>query len=140
MPIKPENKKHYAGKTWQYFRAWTLKRALNKCQFCGVINHRIGSRSTWGYFLPEHFIKKMTPDDYKFHFPIGKGKLFKIVLTVAHLDHDPTNNHPDNLRALCQKCHLNYDQEQHQKNAAETRKTKADANRPLFDGLEMGKK
>lgn len=33
----------------------------------------------------------------------------KVVLTVAHLDHDPTNNDPENLRALCQRCHNRYD-------------------------------
>jgi hypothetical protein len=33
----------------------------------------------------------------------------KVVLTVAHLDHDPTNNDATNLRALCQRCHNRYD-------------------------------
>ena len=31
---------------------------------------------------------------------------FKIVLTVHHLDHDPSNNHFSNLKVLCQACHL----------------------------------
>lgn len=42
----------------------------------------------------------------------------RVVLTVAHLDHDTNNNHPDNLRAWCQRCHLQYDAQHH----AETRK------------------
>lgn len=29
----------------------------------------------------------------------------KVVLTVAHLDHDIKNNKPYNLAALCQRCH-----------------------------------
>lgn len=33
----------------------------------------------------------------------------KVVLTIAHLDHTPENCDPDNLRALCQKCHNQYD-------------------------------
>jgi hypothetical protein len=33
----------------------------------------------------------------------------KVVLTVAHLDHDPENCDPDNLRAWCQRCHNTYD-------------------------------
>ena len=37
----------------------------------------------------------------------------KVVLTVAHLDHTPENCHPDNLRAMCQRCHLAYDREHH---------------------------
>lgn len=37
----------------------------------------------------------------------------KIVLTIAHLNHDITDNRPENLRALCQKCHLTLDKDQH---------------------------
>lgn len=46
----------------------------------------------------------------------------RIVLTVAHLDHNPANNAPENLRALCQRCHLRYDQKIH---AASARRTRA---------------
>lgn len=37
------------------------------------------------------------------------GKKIKIVLTIAHLDHDPRNNHPGNLAALCQLHHNRLD-------------------------------
>jgi hypothetical protein len=30
-------------------------------------------------------------------------------VTVAHLDQDPSNNDPDNLKALCSVCHLEHD-------------------------------
>lgn len=49
----------------------------------------------------------------------------KVVLTVAHLDHDIKNNADDNLRAMCQRCHLSYDAEHHARNAARTRRKKA---------------
>lgn len=42
----------------------------------------------------------------------------RVVLTVAHLDHDPGNCDPENLRCLCQRCHLTYDAPHH----ARTRK------------------
>lgn len=45
----------------------------------------------------------------------------RVVLTVAHLDHDTTNNDPENLRAFCQRCHLRYDRALHAKNARATR-------------------
>lgn len=32
-----------------------------------------------------------------------------VVLTVAHLDHQPENCDPANLRCWCQKCHNTYD-------------------------------
>lgn len=32
-----------------------------------------------------------------------------VVLTTAHLDHNPANNDLSNLRAWCQRCHNTYD-------------------------------
>jgi len=55
----------------------------------------------------------------------------RVVLTTAHLDHNtastggsrtaPTD---DNLKALCQRCHLRHDAKQHALNAAITRRQK----------------
>ncbi len=39
----------------------------------------------------------------------------RVVLSCAHLDHDPTNNKAQNLRAFCQRCHLEYDRPEHQR-------------------------
>jgi len=47
-----------------------------------------------------------------------------VVLTVAHLNHDPQDCRPENLKAMCQRCHLRYDAPHHQKNAAATRRRK----------------
>src|SRR5262249_32731772 len=33
----------------------------------------------------------------------------RVVLTVAHIDGDPRNSAPNNLRAWCQRCHLTHD-------------------------------
>ena len=46
----------------------------------------------------------------------------KIVLTVAHLNHNTWDNRDENLKAMCQRCHLRYDQPLHQVHAAETRR------------------
>lgn len=46
------------------------------------------------------------------------------VLTVAHLDHTPENVEPDNLRAMCQRCHLSYDRDHHAATRAATLATK----------------
>lgn len=35
------------------------------------------------------------------------------ILTVAHLDQNPENNIPDNLKVLCRSCHIQYDQQFH---------------------------
>ena len=43
-----------------------------------------------------------------------------VVLTVAHLDHQPENCDPANLMAMCQACHLAYDRDHH----ADTRRAR----------------
>jgi hypothetical protein len=42
---------------------------------------------------------------------IPNPKKIKVILTIAHLDHDETNHAvtDDRLAALCQLCHLRYD-------------------------------
>jgi len=39
----------------------------------------------------------------------------RVALAAAHLDHDPTNNRLRNLKALCQRCHMLHDHEEHQR-------------------------
>lgn len=45
----------------------------------------------------------------------------RIVLTVAHLNHQPQDCRPENLKAMCQRCHLRYDVGLHRRNASRTR-------------------
>lgn len=52
------------------------------------------------------------------------GKWIVIVLTVSHLDHNVQNNDPSNLKALCQRCHLNHDKELHRQNRRQTAEKK----------------
>ena len=42
-------------------------------------------------------------------------RITKVVLATAHLDHDPSNNLSCNLKALCQRCHMLHDREEHQR-------------------------
>ena len=39
----------------------------------------------------------------------------RVVLAAAHLDHDPGNSAPRNLKALCQRCHMIHDREEHRR-------------------------
>ena len=36
-----------------------------------------------------------------------------VVLTVAHMNHQPMDCRPENLKAMCQRCHLRYDVDHH---------------------------
>lgn len=100
----------------RYPTAWakislTIRRIAGwKCEFCGVPN---GS-------------------------PLPSGRAGKVVLTVAHLGaplatgegwtegnrHDKHDIRRENLRALCQACHLKYDLDDHIAHAKETRQRK----------------
>jgi len=79
-------------KNWKEISVRIRERAGNRCEFCGAENHQP-------------------------HPETGS----MVVLTVAHLDHDPQNCSDENLRALCQRCHLRYDADHHARNAALTR-------------------
>jgi hypothetical protein len=61
-------------------------------------------------------------------FPRESCHWVGIVLTVAHLNHVAGDDRDENLKALCQWCHLNYDRQHH----AETRSIRKDAARPLL--------
>lgn len=92
MPIRPENKNRYP-KNWGEIRTAILNRAGGCCEFCGRKNHSM-------------VLNEKT------------GKMVKVVLTIAHLNHIPEDCRPENLRALCQRCHNKYDA----KHRAETRR------------------
>lgn len=126
MPIKPENKARYP-KNWKQIRADILARAGDHCEGspdfpdCRVPNGVIGHRKADGTFVElarRGFLVKYMQNLYP------DLRVFQIVLTVAHLDHVPEHCDPSNLKAMCQRCHLNYDAEHHAKNAAATRRAR----------------
>ncbi|ALG75731.1 hypothetical protein VY88_32915 [Azospirillum thiophilum] len=42
-------------------------------------------------------------------------KRTRVILAACHKDHDPTNNRSANLVALCQRCHMLHDREEHRR-------------------------
>lgn len=85
MPIRAENKSRYP-KDWPKISLAARERADNRCE---------GSP-----LFPDCRAANGQP-----HPATGS----KVVLTVAHLDHQPENCDPENLRAWCQRCHNAYD-------------------------------
>lgn len=101
-----------------------LERDDNKCKFCNVSNKAVIFRG----FINDKEIYQDSEGRifdaanstllYKDYFaviePLSKKKnpkAVKIVLTIAHLDHDETNHNvkDERLASLCQRCHLRYD-------------------------------
>jgi len=96
------DKKRYPKNWTEISRRIRFERANNCCEWCGAVN-------------------------YQPHPITGS----KVVLTVAHLgvphsDGTPGNKHnkidvrDENLAALCQRCHLRYDLEEHIANRKKT--------------------
>ena len=100
MPIRPENRKRYP-RNWKAISAHIRSvRAKGRCECTGECGLHHDARCVELNGKPAQF---------------AKGR---VVLTVAHLDHTPENCEPENLLAMCQRCHLKYDAGHH----AETRR------------------
>lgn len=92
-----------------------LERERHRCKWCGVAN---------GDWLKSKCCLEPIYDERNRCLSCRKRRP-RVVLTIAHLDHDTLNNHPDNLAALCQRCHLTYDAKQHATNARKTREARS---------------
>lgn len=120
MPINYNN---YPSNWKSEIKPAILKRANNCCEFCGVENNSYIFRTDDNkWFYCDDWLNTKNRG-VGFYITKGDGRI-KIILTIAHLDHDVTNNDYENLKALCQKCHLNYDKEHHKKNSKQTRNKK----------------
>ena len=120
MPIRPQYKWLYPIDWLQLSAMIRFERAKGRYEECGrphgrEIRHLGDGRwwdeedRTWrnrrGRPLPRLAL-------------IGNGavvRITKVVLATAHLDHDPTNNRPKNLKALCQRCHMIHDRDEHRR-------------------------
>ena len=116
----PCDYKNYHPEWKTKIRPDILERDNHCCKFCGVTNNRIIHRRGKGTGDWDYWPEGMQSEAWT----LDGLKSTKIVLTIAHLDHDKTNNDYDNLAALCQKCHLGIDLKHHMFNARETRKKK----------------
>jgi len=106
MPISAERMSRYPGGStrspeWKAFRALLLARSGDRCE---------GTPQ-----FPECRAENGKP-----HPETGS----RVVLTIAHMDHDETHADPNRCRALCQRCHLTWDAPHHAVNARLTRRKK----------------
>jgi hypothetical protein len=143
MPIKPENKALYPDNWKDISFDIRHNRAKNRCEICGLRNYSVGYRDINGNFnktcgnivhdfagdgLDYSTIKSLTYSRAKeiadacnnFDNPYDEHYIV-IVLTTAHLDHNPANCDPKNLKALCQRCHNRYDRKHRNQTQKKTR-------------------
>lgn len=119
MPIMPEHR-------WLYPIDWTelsklirFGRAKGYCEHCRRPHGRrvfhLGDGRWW--------------DADRRHWRDGRGRrtrvanedvaaivrVTQVYIACAHLNHDPTDNRPRNLAALCQRCHMIHDAAEHRR-------------------------
>lgn len=130
MPIRPENRDRYPA-NWREIRARVLERAWSPSQW-NQSRGWIGASQCecHGECGRGHEIRCQAFDGEP-HPDTGS----KVVLTVAHLDHQPENCGMGNLRAMCQACRLAYDAEHHAEQRARNRVLELEAlgQRRLFE-------
>jgi len=121
MPIRPQYRWLYPIDWPQLSAMIRFERAKGRCERCArphgrIVCHR-GDGRWW--------------DEEAMAWRNGQGRALRggtapaedepglrrtaVYLAAAHLDHDPTNNSPRNLKALCQRCHIMHDRQEHQR-------------------------
>lgn len=116
MPIRPENRWYYPIDWPQLSNAIRFGRARSRCERCKRPHMRkvlhLGDGRWW-----DADAHRWRTDGGKVIAVRGAGLMevqsTYVVLACAHLDHDPGNNLPSNLAALCQRCHMLHDAVEH---------------------------
>lgn len=119
MPIKPENAARYPA-DWKVISGRIRARSGGQCECdgeCGL--HRTNPG-------PRRCIER--------HGEPARWAKGKVILTVAHLNHQPEDCRDENLKAMCQRCHNRYDVPHRRKNRAATHRAKKQ-NGELFGAL-----
>ena len=122
MPIRPENRFFYPIDWVQLSQVVRFERAKGCCESCGRPHGQLVCHLGDGRWWDEadqtwrsgkgRKLKLASPEalpaDTAFHTT-------RVYLACAHLDHDPGNNAPANLKALCQRCHILHDRDEHRR-------------------------
>lgn len=129
MPI---DYKKYPSNWKSEIRPYVLNRAKHRCEFCNVKNYTSGYWDKEGKFYSvEYVFEKHEATGYDFfeselrHYEnrkTGRVRTPKVILTIAHIDHNIENNNYNNLKALCQRCHLVHDKHQHKESRQKRKK------------------
>lgn len=128
-------------KNWPEIRAGIRLRSNNHCEQCRAPNRELivrgdaDGRDAGTYMLPHGEVFDAVTGEFR-GFARGSeyegSKFTEVVLTVAHIDHDESNNDPENLAALCSRCHFALDASDNQRRRRE-RKEKTSKQLPFPD-------
>ncbi len=133
MPIAREHRWLYPIDWRELSNLIRFRRAKGRCEHC----HRPHGRdvlhlgngvwwdeeaATWRDGQGRGLRRLPSPDDFLRAQPGFAGidpptqlRSTRVVLASAHLNHDPGDNRPRNLAALCQRCHMVHDAAEHRR-------------------------
>lgn len=119
MPIRPDQRWFYPIDWLQLSAQIRFHRARSRCEHCQrphlqLVLH-LGD-GTWWDKLDSiwrdgggHRLRRRREP------LLDRLRATYVVLACAHLDHNPSNNVPRNLAALCQRCHMLHDAVEHRR-------------------------
>ena len=120
MPIRRELRWLYPIDWPQLSAAIRFRRAGGRCEDCGRPHGRLvihlGDGRWWdterGAWRDGEgrVLRRNAPDAGALLMQV---RTTRVVLATAHRDHDPTHNRSRNLAALCQRCHMLHDKDEH---------------------------
>lgn len=117
MPIRAENRWLYPIDWQQLSVRIRFERAGRRCEQCGRPHLRrvahLGDGRWWDARSACWRSDRGKRIAVKGGFTLASVRVTYVVLACAHLDHDPSNSAPANLKALCQRCHMIHDAAEH---------------------------
>ncbi|MBB6229343.1 hypothetical protein FHS79_003544 [Polymorphobacter multimanifer] len=133
MPIAREHRWLYPIDWRELSNLIRFQRAKGRCERCQRPHGRdvlhLGNgvwwdddKAIWRDGQGRGLRRLPTPDDLSQAQPGFVGidppaqlRVTRVVLASAHLNHDPGDNRPRNLAALCQRCHMVHDAVEHRR-------------------------
>lgn len=133
MPIAPEHRWFYPIDWPELSNLIRFRRAGGRCEHCRRPHGRdvlhLGNGTWWDSEAEcwrdgqgRRVRSLQPPDALPVEQPVFAGVapppwllVTRVVLASAHLNHNPGDNRPRNLAALCQRCHMLHDAGEHRR-------------------------
>ena len=144
MPIRRHHRWLYPIDWRELSASIRFRRAKGRCETCGRPHGRVVLHLGDGRWWDDEaqrwrdgagkWVRRLKPP----HSLLERTRTTRVVLATAHRDHDPTNNDASNLAALCQRCHILHDREEHLRRRRLTYLGAAGARGPVHGAVWVG--
>ena len=141
MPIRRHHRWLYPIDWRELSASIRFRRAKGRCECCGRPHGRVVLHLGDGRWWDDEahrwrdgsgrLVRRLKPP----HSLLEPTRTTRVVLATAHRDHDPTNNAASNLAALCQRCHILHDREEHLRRRAHDLPGAAGARGPVHGAV-----